>query len=76
MNELPKDVVNQILDELRPERQQPGDVTVRMAKEDWGVSKSKARDILERAVDAGNLIKIYNVIQDSGKSGVVYRKVL
>ena len=64
-----------ILDEYRPIKQQPGDVTVKMATEDWVVSKSKARDILEKAVSNGALIKLTVVVQATGRIGNVYRRI-
>ncbi len=64
-----------ILDDLRPERQQTGDVTVAMAEDDWGVSKSCARDILEKSLKGGKLKKL-KVVLYTGRPGVVYRPVL
>ncbi len=74
MKPLPEDVVNQILDELRPEKQQPGDVTVKMAMKAWGVKKSKARDMLEKEVKEGKLKKV-DAILDTGRFGMLYRRV-
>lgn len=64
-----------ILDEFRPEKQMPGDVTVKMAEEDWGISRSGARDILEKAVKDGKLIKLRGMLY-TGKLGTLYRPVV
>ena len=62
-----------ILDELRPEKQEPGDVTVKEAAKDWAVSIACARTILEDEVEKGNLIRVNGVRNNSGK-GLFYRK--
>lgn len=74
MKALPKDVMNQILEELRPEKQLPGDVTIKMAMKDWGVKKSKARDMLEKEVKEGKLKKV-DAILYTGRFGLLYRRV-
>lgn len=63
-----------ILDELRPERQQETDITVKIAMAEWGISKSGTRDILEKAVADGRLTKIRAVLF-SGRQGILYRPV-
>ena len=65
-----------ILDELRPEKQMPGDVTVNMAMEDWGTSKSATRDILEEAVKNGLIIRVEKAVLYSGRAGLLYRPVV
>ena len=63
-----------ILDELRPEKQQDGDVTISEAMEEWDVSKTNARDILENAVKEGKLIKI-NGVRFNDRKGMFHRRV-
>lgn len=65
----------EILDELRPEKQQAGDVTVNMAMKEWGTKRGRTRLILENAVLDGKLIKIPSVLLDNGKCKTVYRPV-
>ena len=72
MKSLPKAVVNQIMEELRPEKQQPGDVTVAMAMKEWNVKRSKAYSMLEQAIKEGKLEKLKGVL-DTGRYGILYR---
>ena len=65
-----------LLDELRPEKQQPGDVTVKMAMDDWEVTDKQAWDILEQAVNDDKVIKVKSILLDTGKVGTVYRPVV
>ncbi len=74
MKALPKDVMNQILEELRPIKQQPGDVTVAEAMEEWDISRTAARDILEKGIKDGELEKVTG-IRVEGRRGVFYRRV-
>ncbi len=61
-----------LLEELKPERQQDGDVTVSAAMETWGLSKYLTTKRLEEFVHGGKFTKV-DVILTNNRPGTVYR---
>ena len=64
-----------ILDELRPEKQSDGDITIQEAMEDWDVNFSAARTELENAVKDKILKRVYGIRKRNNRRGLFYRRI-
>ena len=66
--------VLELLDELKPPRQQKGDVTIAEAMDSWGISKHLTTKRLDEFAQGGKFTKL-EVILINNKPGIVYRPV-
>ena len=72
----PSDDVLKLLEEIRPEMQQEGDITPSMAAEVWGIGKrtTSLKYLRETLIPMG-WVELKGVLLDNGAHGSVFRKV-
>lgn len=62
----------EFLKQHAPKKQQQGDITVKMAMDEWGYTRQRANDKLNAMVADGKLIK-FNGVLLSGRAGNFFR---
>lgn len=65
------------LEQNRPRKQQPGDITAKMAAKEWGICSEAATDKLDEMTHGSSpkLEKIEGVILENSKKGPAWRLI-